>query len=126
MSDLPPVTQLIQHDPAKKIAGARRKGKQNVDIEENHQQRKRKPAEPIDLDDASKSAKRGRPTGAGNYAAEDINMLLDLTEEELPLGQRGWDTVHMKYNKWSRKHKRPERTVKSIETKFKQVCGILI
>ncbi|KAG6847398.1 hypothetical protein H0H93_008477 [Arthromyces matolae] len=47
--------------------------------------------------------------------------LLDAVEAELPLGQRGWGSVERVYNKWARTNKRPTRTAKSIETKFKQL-----
>jgi len=49
-------------------------------------------------------------------------MMLDLAHEELSIGLRGWSAIHVKYNKWARKQQRPEWTLKSIETKFKQVC----
>ena len=75
-----------------------------------------------DPDDDLPVAKRGRPHGAGNYSLDDIKALLDLTQAELPLGQRGWLSIKGHYSKWARKHNRPEREVKSLETKFKQVC----
>ena len=74
-----------------------------------------------DNDDLSK-VKRGRPQGANNYSIKDTNILLDLVEDELPLGQRGWTAVMTKYNKWATECGRPIRKQLSLETKFKQVC----
>lgn len=113
LSDPPTIAQALGHNATKKVAGARRKGKQKA--------RKPKVHNAVDLDDQV-VAKRGRPSGAGNYSENDITALLDITAEELPLGQRGWTTIHLQYAKWAHKNGRPERTVKSLETKFKQVC----
>jgi hypothetical protein len=104
---------------AKKTAGSRRSalaGKQRMSLEKG----KRK-AIPDDGDQDTKPAKRGRPAGSGNYNDEDLTALLDFVEEELPLGQRGWRAVHTKLNKWAHQHQRPERPLKSVETKYKQV-----
>jgi hypothetical protein len=72
-------------------------------------------------DDEKPIAKRGRRTGAGNYTEGDLAQLLTLVEEELPIGQRGWKKVHEKFAKWAKKNNRPERDVKSVEAKYKQV-----
>lgn len=75
-----------------------------------------------DLEEDQQVTKRGRPHGAGNYSLDDVKALLDQTEAELPLGQRGWKAIYDRYSKWAQKHGRPQRTQKSLETKFKQVC----
>ncbi|KAG1722873.1 hypothetical protein EDB19DRAFT_2043948 [Suillus lakei] len=41
--------------------------------------------------------------------------------QELPLGQRGWQAVHVKFGQWEKANGRPERKVTSLETKFKQL-----
>ncbi len=64
---------------------------------------------------------RGRPAGSGNYATEDVNMLLNFVQEELPLGSKGWKITTSRFNKWAKKANRPMRNQKSLETKFKQV-----
>ena len=65
--------------------------------------------------------KRGRPRGAGNYRAADVSALLDFVDCELPLEQHGWKVVHHNYSRWALLHRRPERTMKSLEMKYKQV-----
>lgn len=117
-----------------KIAGARRPGKggtsggkskvskgkekENVGVMKS----KKRARDVIDLDDEDETkTRRGRPQGAGNYSSSDVNALLDCVEEELPLGQRGWQSVAAKFNKWAVKHSRPERKLSSLETKYKQV-----
>ena len=69
--------------------------------------------------------KRGCPQGAGNYLQEDLKALLDAVQEELPLGQHGWQSIHAKYIKLARKRGRPKRAHKSLETKYKQVCQLM-
>ena len=68
---------------------------------------------------------RGHPQGAGNYSQEDLKALLDAVQEELPLGQCGWQSIHAKYIKWARKRGHPKWARKSLETKYKQVCQLM-
>ncbi|KAF8833315.1 hypothetical protein BDN67DRAFT_889164, partial [Paxillus ammoniavirescens] len=63
----------------------------------------------------------GRPQGANNYTAGDMTTLLDCVEDELPLGQRGWQAVTVRFNQWAAKSGHPERKLTSLETKFKQL-----
>ncbi|KAG6835307.1 hypothetical protein H0H93_002883 [Arthromyces matolae] len=131
--DGPTVAKAQGHAPAKKVGGVRlkdkgkqkasassSKGKQRASAPESS--RKRKVVD-ISSDDENDDPdpKRGRPRGAGNYHSQDVTTLLDAVEAELPLGQRGWGSVERVYNKWARINKRPTRTAKSIETKFKQL-----
>lgn len=51
-------------------------------------------------------------------------MLLDNTQRELPMGQKGWRVVWQKYNKWATSNGRPARNLKSLETKYKQVTQL--
>ncbi|KAG1723958.1 hypothetical protein EDB19DRAFT_1644979, partial [Suillus lakei] len=66
-------------------------------------------------------ARRGRPQGSNNYTSSDVKVLLDMVCQELPLGQRGWQAVHVKFGQWEKANGRPERKVTSLETKFKQL-----
>ncbi|KAF8234657.1 hypothetical protein L208DRAFT_1260660, partial [Tricholoma matsutake] len=63
----------------------------------------------------------GRPQGAGNYLAADVSALLNFVDHELPLGQCGWKVVHCNYSCWALLHRCPERTMKSLEMKYKQL-----
>lgn len=135
----PTVARALGYAPTKKVAGSRHKdkqptiegsirgkgkGKERAGRADELTSRKRK--QPADFDDDTRSTKRGRPQGAGNYSQEDLKALLDATQAELPLGQRGWQNIHAKFTKWARKHGRPDRALKSLETKFKQVCIVFL
>ncbi|KAF8868093.1 hypothetical protein BD779DRAFT_1684723 [Infundibulicybe gibba] len=137
LSDGPTIARAQGYQPVSRIAGSRRKmkGKQNTDLMAPSQtkakrrathdpeptSRKRKAVlDPLD-GDLDENAKRGRPRGSGNYLPEDITALLDFVEVELPLGQRGWAAVHRRFNQWRQSNTRPERTLKSLETKYKQL-----
>ncbi|TFY80399.1 hypothetical protein EWM64_g3611 [Hericium alpestre] len=129
------IAEATGHAAAAKVAGSRRKGKQRadepgserrVDKGKRHadaapQPRKRVRLDDEDQDDEQKTAKRGRPHGAGNYSQDDLGALLDYVEGELPLGQRGWERIHRRFVKWAHRHGRPERALKSLETKYKQL-----
>ena len=126
LSDPPTIAAALGHTATRKVAGSRHVAKHTLPKGKGHSalsniSKKRKAEREQDHDADEKPAKRGRPTGAVNYADEDVTALLDFVEHELPLGQRGWLAVHMEYMKWAQLHGRPERTLKSLETKFKQV-----
>ncbi|KAJ6529398.1 hypothetical protein B0H19DRAFT_532533 [Mycena capillaripes] len=46
---------------------------------------------------------------------------LKIVERKLPLGHKAWKGVAVSYNKWAGDNERPERDVKSLETKYKQL-----
>ncbi|KAG6913459.1 hypothetical protein DXG01_006708 [Tephrocybe rancida] len=133
LTDGPTIAQAQGHKPSSKVAGSRQKekGKQRASapLSKGKQKasgaggiRKRKSGNhSSDGAEVGPEAKRGRPTGAGNYNNEDIDALLDAVEIERPIGQRGWLSVSRVFGKYSRKNNRPERAVKSLETKFKQL-----
>jgi hypothetical protein len=113
LQDGPSIARARGYTPADTIAGSRQKTKQRI----SSQKRKQLP----DFDEDLRTTKCGRPQGAGNYLQEDLKALLDAVQEELPLGQRGWQNIHAKYSRWARKRGHPERARKSLETKYKQV-----
>ncbi|KAL4079768.1 hypothetical protein J3A83DRAFT_4368612 [Scleroderma citrinum] len=83
---------------------------------------KKHPHDVIDLDDEDKAkARHGCPHGVGNYSCSDMNALLDFVEEELPLGQCGWQSVAAKFNKWAVKYGQPEWKLTSLKMKYKQL-----
>lgn len=96
-----------------KVAGARRP---LSDIKG-----KRKAASPEPLGHADRKKQRGRASGAQNYSSEDLDALLDILEECLPLGGHAWNSAGDEFNTWAQENGRPSRTPKSLELKFKQV-----
>ncbi|KAJ7256410.1 hypothetical protein C8J57DRAFT_1650910 [Mycena rebaudengoi] len=97
--------------PAKKVAGARRKTKETKEKKGKGKEKAKKRRYVVDSGDDSDEpvAKRGRPSGSGNYSKEDQKVLLDLIEEELPLGHKGWAVIEAMFNDYARKAGRPER-----------------
>ncbi|KAG1739693.1 hypothetical protein EDB19DRAFT_1589526, partial [Suillus lakei] len=74
-------------------------------------------------DDPRPRAKHSRPSGSNNYSVTDIQVLLDFVKDEHPLGQKGWQVIHLKYSEWARKHECPPHKAMLLETKFKQVIN---
>ncbi|KAJ6524103.1 hypothetical protein DFH09DRAFT_1096258 [Mycena vulgaris] len=65
--------------------------------------------------------KCGRPQESVNVSKANTKKLLDLTEKELPLGQKGWEVIKKGYSQWARANDRPQRPGKSLENKEKQM-----
>lgn len=65
---------------------------------------------------------RGRTPGAPNYKLKEVETLLDIVEEELPIASKGWRVVGSRFRDWATVAEYPARTDRSLELKFKQVC----
>ena len=65
---------------------------------------------------------RGRTRGSPNYKHREVEFLLDLVEEELPITSKGWRVVGSRFRDWAFISQNPSRTDRSLELKFKQVC----
>ncbi|KAJ6595847.1 hypothetical protein DFH09DRAFT_1072765 [Mycena vulgaris] len=94
LSDPSTIAKLCGLKPAHKVAGSRQKGKG----------KKRQYSSEEAEDSDAPVNKRGRPQGSVNFSKADTKKLLDLTEKELPLGQKGWECPG-----------------KSLENKYKQM-----
>ena len=123
----PTIASAVGYEPANKVGGSRHRatpsnskalGKRKVinvsDIDS------------IDSGDESevlkvKGSHGGRRQGAGNYKDDDLNELLRLVEEELPIGGNGWKRISVRYEQWATRKGRPVRNVKALESKFKGV-----
>ena len=117
---MPKTPSMLGPSAPRKVAGGRRKPlspttKENIPLSSDSEDLIPKPA--------THRRRAGRPSGAGNFLDSDVKVILDLVEKTLPLGLRGWRQIHQKYTKWAKKNGRPERAMKSLETKFKQVSG---
>lgn len=97
------------------------KGKQHAHDEQGHKCKHISDVEDVE-EVEDEGSKCGRPQGTGNYVVGDVKVLLDLVERELPLGQHGRQTIHHSYVCWAHLHQCPVCTMKSLETKYKQVC----
>ncbi|KAG2157038.1 hypothetical protein DEU56DRAFT_720970, partial [Suillus clintonianus] len=109
------IAEAHGYTPVTKTAGARRK------VQASKGKGKVKRPREITEDDDDARAKRGRPSGSNNYTSADVKALLNFVEDELPLGQRGWQVIHTKFAEWSKARGRPDRKLNSLETKFKQL-----
>lgn len=49
----------------------------------------------------SREGGRGRTRGAANYRPRELEALLDLIEDELPIGAKGWNSVGAKFREWA-------------------------
>ncbi|GLB43828.1 hypothetical protein LshimejAT787_1500120 [Lyophyllum shimeji] len=129
----PTVAKAQGRAPAKKVASSRREPKAKQCASQPMNKGKARASEPIssrkrkvllfsdDEDIKEAEAKRGRPRGSSNYTIDEVMHLLDLLEAELPLGQKGWNSVYKKYTKWARNNNYISRTIKSLDTKYKQL-----
>ncbi|KAJ7503866.1 hypothetical protein B0H11DRAFT_565212 [Mycena galericulata] len=110
------VAQARGLKPAEKVAGSRRNGKERADVKA----KKRKHASSDSEDDREPGPrKRGRPAGSANYGADGTKKLLDLVEQLLPVGQKGWKSVEQAYNKWAVPNGKSKRSQSSLENKYK-------
>jgi hypothetical protein len=88
----PTVAKSVSYSATIKTTGACRKAKANQATDAaNLAPPKRKILTDLDPEGTDKPSKRGRPTGVGNYMDDDLMSLLDLVEDEKPLGQHGWN-----------------------------------
>ncbi|KAH8101752.1 hypothetical protein BXZ70DRAFT_906334 [Cristinia sonorae] len=128
------VADLSGHQPSEKVAGKRRAGSSkqgdkgkgraegggsNSSSTSSSQKRKRQQSD--DEDVPRTKGKRGRAKGTTNYTEAEIDFLLDLLEEFLPPGGKGWAQVGGSHRVWAKKNRHPLRTDKSLEGKFKQL-----
>jgi hypothetical protein len=126
LTDPATIAEAQGYTQAVKTAGSRRKvkatkgkGKENENLA--YANPKKRLRGDRDDDEDAMPARRGRPHGSNNYSSLDVCTLLKMVEDELPLGQCGWQAIYLKFSEWAKTNNRPERKVTSLETKFKQV-----
>ncbi|KAI9059358.1 hypothetical protein FKP32DRAFT_1606072 [Trametes sanguinea] len=71
---------------------------------------------------AKPTAAGGRQPGSLNYSEDDLDALLDLVQEELPIGQKMWQRITDHFNDWARENGCPPRTQKLLKTKFESLA----
>ncbi|XP_006459572.1 hypothetical protein AGABI2DRAFT_116534 [Agaricus bisporus var. bisporus H97] len=144
-SVLPPVEELLSKVavPAPKKAGARRstkaKGKakaldeyptatrgtkrKSMDDTAEEVEAKRPRSDPAEeVKPEVKPKRRGRVKNSPNYFKKDLDLLLEITREVLPIGARGWEEVGKRFNEMAAKMGRPTRPAKSLELKVKNLA----
>ena len=67
---------------------------------------------------------RGRTRGAPNYKPREVAVLLDLVDEELPVGAKGWNIIGARFREWAANTENPARADRSLELKYKQVGAV--
>lgn len=70
---------------------------------------------------SARETKRGRKGGVANYSKNDVSAMLDIAEETLPVGPKGWDDLAVEFKHYAIRHNRPVRSGDSLHNKFKQV-----
>lgn len=63
----------------------------------------------------------GRRRGAINYTPDEVDTLLDLMTDELPVGGKGWAVVGARFRDFSRISEFPLQLYRSLRVKFGQV-----
>ncbi|KAG1858732.1 hypothetical protein DFJ58DRAFT_726512 [Suillus subalutaceus] len=106
------------HKTVTKATKGKGKDKENTNM--NGGDCPQKHARALEDDEDDPRAKRGRPHSSNNYSSADVKALLDFVEDELPLGQKGWQAIHLKFTQWASRNEHPHRKAQSLETKFKQ------
>jgi hypothetical protein len=115
-SDFEPanIAKLRDLKPAIIVAGAHQKDKKG-----------KKCAHSSDSDSDSDTApapkQRGHRKGSSNFAPDNVNMLLVIAENKLPIGCRGWKDLAKVYKAWAKECGWPKHDAASLESKFKQV-----
>ncbi|KAF8174379.1 hypothetical protein BJ912DRAFT_60760 [Pholiota molesta] len=132
---LPSQAPGTRHVPTSKVGGSRRKRVPSPPPQTSHGKGKRRRVD-FDVDEPSEAltdsederpvvpatGHGGRRAGAGNYKDSDLTELLNLTQKELPVGQRGWQRIHKAYAVWAKLNSRPVRDARSLELKFKSLA----
>ncbi|KAJ6544448.1 hypothetical protein B0H19DRAFT_1309927 [Mycena capillaripes] len=96
--------------PAQKVSGSR---------QVNH--KGKKCAHSPDSDYDMPVAKCGRPVRSANDSNNDVHKLLNAAAKHLPLGNKGWNTVHQDFDKYCQDTNCMWHDIKSVEGKFKQL-----
>ncbi|TFY79504.1 hypothetical protein EWM64_g4507 [Hericium alpestre] len=65
--------------------------------------------------------KHGRRKGVSNYANDEVNVLLDLIENCLSTGQKGWKVIGCHHREWAIERRLAGHSDKSLENKYKQL-----
>ena len=59
----------------------------------------------------------GKTRGVCNYTLEDLNILIDIMEDVLPVIEIHWTQVTSRYNLWAQENTCPSRDSTSLQKK---------
>ena len=68
--------------------------------------------------------KKATRAGALNYSNDDISAMLDIVEEEKPLGANHWAVVASNFATWAKENPRPHRDQDSLQNKFDKLSNM--
>lgn len=124
-----PIAQLpsAAHENPMPVAQVAQDSMQTAGREPRHSQRLTRAYDPVRGQKANRPRERGRgrTRGAPNYRTQEVETLLDLVEDELPIASKGWRVVGARFRDWAIVTQAPARTDRSLELKFKQVCFLI-
>lgn len=114
-NDFPPAHVLLKNmaEPASRVAGCRHsdskgKGKRRSASSPIPSSLKLPPkrhkVSAVESSASTLQKKRGRKEGSGNYTTDDLDALMDILEERLPIGGKGWNTSTDDFNEWAREN----------------------
>lgn len=128
----PTIASVVGYKPTTKAGGSRHRPTPSI----SKALGKWKVADVSDIDsvdsgDKSKVKKDkgshgGHRPGVGNYKDDDIIELLQLVEEELPIGGNGWKHISFCYEQWATCKSHPVCDIKALKSKFKGVSLLFL
>ena len=129
--DFPPAHMILPKVawPAVKVAGSRRtsapdvtgKGKAEASVPLKGPKHGASTA----LEEPEAKKQCGWAAGVVNYSSDDLDALLDILEETLPIGAKAWNSAGEDFCALAIENGRPACTMKSLEAKYKQVFFVI-
>lgn len=71
-----------------------------------------------------KQRRQSSRAGAPNYTEQDVNELLHIVEEVIPIGANDWSRIRSEFNDWANQHDRPSREAHSLKSKFDKLAAM--
>lgn len=71
----------------------------------------------------AKMKKAGRSAGTSNYSGEDLESLVAIIEEILPIGSPSWDEIGHRFAAWAAENNRPVRDASALKCKYAKLIG---
>lgn len=71
-----------------------------------------------------KQRRQSSRAGAPNYTEQDVDELLHIVEEVIPIGANDWSRIRSEFNDWANQHDRPSREAHSLKSKFDKLAAM--